>query len=52
MSGRRFHYLRQVTIYDTMKDVLWLQRLLAEIRGKQDDPTILFCDNTAAQQLS
>jgi hypothetical protein len=34
-----------VSMYEAVKEVTWIHRLLEDIGHPQDDPTKLFCDN-------
>lgn len=40
-----------IAVHEASKEVVWCRRLLNDINIEQDGPTVLFCDNTAAQTL-
>lgn len=40
-----------IAAHDAAKEIVWLRQLLEDINFQQQGPTILFCDNAAAQKL-
>jgi len=44
-------YAEYVAVHDAGKEVVWTRQLLEEIGCSQNKPTVLYCDNTAAEKL-
>ena len=45
-------YAEYVAMHDGAREVVWLRRILDDLGVSQQQPTPLFCDNTAARKLA
>lgn len=44
-------YAEYIAVFDATKEIVWARRILQELGLRQVEPTTLYCDNMAAEQL-